>query len=68
VATLGEFDRRVELPGSENNLVAGQPVRDFFTAALRRAGVAVLNQVRPGGPAPARRSCSSALLAQSSAR
>jgi hypothetical protein len=45
-------------PASENNPVVGQSVRDFFTAKLRRVGVAVISQVRP---CTAPRSRSSAL-------
>jgi hypothetical protein len=53
-----EIDRRTELPGLGEQPVVGQSVRDFFTAALRRVGVAVLSQVRP---CTAPRSRSSAL-------
>jgi hypothetical protein len=39
--------REALLSASENNPVVGQSVRDFFAAALRRVGVAVLSHVRP---------------------
>jgi hypothetical protein len=58
MVTLANLIDAPSCPASENNPVVGQSVRDFFTAALRRVGVAVLSQVRP---CTAPRSRSSAL-------
>jgi hypothetical protein len=58
IVTLANLIEASSCPASENNPVVGQSVRDFFTAVLRRVGVAVLSQVRP---CTAPRSRSSAL-------
>ena len=47
MVTLANLIDAPSCPAPENNPVVGQSVRDFFTAALCRVGVAVLSQVRP---------------------